>query len=401
MVSPVYKRAANEDSCLAEEIAPVRVILPWKTPPANPLEWPLKRDGSRSGQANTDSVNCSFLPISAEEAKVKLIDRIKRAINHGQSIQSDEPKTMSPAELHRLYAGSSVPGHRYLASSLNAAVHSPEIARDPAKWLADIPEINLAALVNAWLHTNCSTDYEQLYCIGLEPDTGQLTGMVKMKQGSGYSGRPCTTGSREYVAFWVDWGAGLRYEGTASVAVYDFGWLPPAGLEYIVSLPFGIHSRMPLLSGGAKSVKVRAVLSWNTPPSTTDPYAPVVWGNSIESRIPIPPSQTARACDQLPRLAGVGATEIEESGAEGRIVDAAIRALTGMTFGPYAGLTVAPENAIAGSRATERSFAIHSRDIECDEYKLTLYVSNRSDVNRGANPDLNQTSVRILPQEKN
>lgn len=173
------------------------------------------------------------------------------------------------------------------------AVHSPEIAPHPAKWIAGIPEIDLAKVANAWLNTNGNTDYEQLYCIGLDRDTGQLSGVLKVKQGSGYSGGPRTAGSIEYVAFWVDWGSGFQYEGTAEVAVYDFGWLPPAGLEYTVSLPVDLLSHLRPCCESAKTVKVRAVLSWNTPPSTRDPNAPVVWGHRVESRIPIPPRQEA------------------------------------------------------------------------------------------------------------
>ncbi len=400
MVSPDCKSAPEEDSCSTEKVSPGRGILPWKTSPANPLEWPVEWEGARSAQARIDSVNCNFLPISREEAKRKLIEKIKLVVNLGQSVQSEEPRILTPAELHRLYAGSSVPGHRYLASSLNAAVHSPEIARDPAKWLADIPEIKLASLVNAWLHTNSRTDYERLCCIGLDPDTDRLTGVLKMKQGVGYSGRPCTSGSREYVAFWVDRGTGFSYEGMASVAVYDFGWLPPAGLQYIVSLPAGLHSQDLVSTKVPKLAKVRAVLSWNTPPSTTDPYAPVVWGNCIEGLIPIAPSQTSRRDNQFLRPATSGATESDVSGAEGRIVDAAIRALTGMAFGPYAGLTVAPENTTASAGATDRSFAINAQDIDAGENNFTLYVSNCRDVTRGATTRLKHKSVKTFPQEK-
>jgi hypothetical protein len=160
------------------------------------------------------------------------------------------------------------------------------------------------------MNTNRSTEYEQLYCIGLDPDTGQLTGMLKVKQGSGYSGGPRTAGSREYIAFWVDWGSGFQYEGTASAVVHDFGWLPPAGLEYSVSLPVDLLSHIETRSEGSKTVKVRAVLCWNTPPSTSDPNAPVVWGNIMESRIPIPSRRNARAGNQVPGLA----MDIEDGG---------------------------------------------------------------------------------------
>jgi len=398
MASPDYRSTANDDSRLTKRFPTLHVILPWKTRPAKSHERPVLRGGARNVQVKTASVDCIPLPVFPEGARVSLIDKIKRAIRLGQTIQTVEPKTLSPAELHRLYAGTSVPEHRYLSPSLAAAVSSPEIARDPAKWLSDIPKISLPRVVNAWLNTNGNTDYERLYCIGLDPDTGQLTGVLTVKHGSGYSGKPCTTGSTEYVAFWVDWGSGFQYEGTASAAVYDFGWLPRAGLEYVVSLPIDLLSKIRFCSGDAKTVKVRAVLSWNIPPSTTDPYAPVVWGNSVESRISIPLGQSGRTLD---RLAAAGATAIDPATTHGKIVDAAIKALTVMPFAPYAGLTVAPESAVARTELTGRSFAIDARDIEDGDNAFTLVFSNRGNPSRGTITNLKQMPVRICPQAEN
>ncbi len=355
MVSPDNKCAAKEDSCLEGKLPVSRGILPWKMRPgANfPEGTPLSGDAGEE-QSQIGNFDLITLPI----------EMIELAMNPGQSVQRVELETLSPAELHQLYAGTQVPEHRYLAPSLTMAVHSPEIAPHPAKWIAGIPEIDLAKVANAWLNTNGNTDYEQLYCIGLDRDTGQLSGVLKVKQGSGYSGGPRTAGSIEYVAFWVDWGSGFQYEGTAEVAVYDFGWLPPAGLEYTVSLPVDLLSHLRPCCESAKTVKVRAVLSWNTPPSTRDPNAPVVWGNRVESRIPIPPSQEARAGNQAAHLATAGAAEIDRTGADERIADAAIRA----------------------------------REIDDGGKSFTLYAWKRSSMNRGARSNLNRPSPGFCPQ---
>ena len=391
MTSPDCKSAAKRDSCSKQKLPSLHVIFPWKRRPAISPQLPLSRDDARNAQVKGDGVDRDPTPISPDRAKVRLIDKIRPAIHPRESIETVEQKTLTPGDLHRLYAGTSVPEHRYLAPSLNDAVNSPELAPHPAKWLAGVSGIDLSKVVNAWLNTNRSTEFEQLYCIGLDPETVQLTGVLTVKQGNGYSGKPCTAGSREYVAFWVDWGYGFRYEGTASVAVYDFGWLPPAGLEYNVSLSVDLLSRMRSRRESPNTVKVRAVLSWGTPSSTADPNAPVVWGNSLESRIPIPPSQAAREANQVPCLATAGATEIHQNSTDGRIVDAAIKALTSMAFGPHAGLTVVPQNANASSGATDRSFTIDARDIEDSGNPFALYVSNRPNVNRDAVSSFNQT----------
>ena len=250
-------------------------------------------DGTREMEMNIPG----RIPLANIPANAKLIyiDKNKRTTHPAQriypeqSILASKSKLLSAAELHQLYAGTSVPAHRYLASLLNTAANSPVIALDPAKWLDGISGVNLSEVVEAWLHTNGNTEYEQLNSIGLDANTSRLTGVLTVKQRRGYVGGPSTAGSREFVAFWVDWGSGFQYEGTTSMAVHDFSSLSAAGLEYKVFLPVSFPAHTQPGSKGARTVKLRAVLSWNTPPSTTDPYAPVVWGNSLDGLILIPP----------------------------------------------------------------------------------------------------------------
>src|ERR1017187_3682249 len=63
------------------------------------------------------------------------------------------PRQLSAAELHALYAGTTVPQHRYLAAALHEAVHSWSIALDPARWFTGIAGIHLPSLANDWLTT--------------------------------------------------------------------------------------------------------------------------------------------------------------------------------------------------------------------------------------------------------
>jgi hypothetical protein len=298
MVSPEANGAAKEDAFLREAPAPIHIVFPRKTRPASSPQWRPQRDDPAGANVESNSAAVPPLPDRPDGTGAKLIDKIKRATGPGVASQEVDLRPLSASELHRLYASTSVPEHRYLSRTLTESVNSLEIGAHPAKWLAGIKGIDLTKVVNAWLNTNGSTEYEQLYCIGLDPDTNLLTGVVKVKKGSGYCGGVCTSGSREYVAFWVDSGSGFQYQGTSSAAVYDFGWLPANGLEYHIFLPVDLLTQMQAQSEGATTVKVRAVLSWNIPPSTTDPNAPVVWGNSIEIRIPIPLSKRAHAGDR-------------------------------------------------------------------------------------------------------
>jgi hypothetical protein len=252
----------------------------------NSQEWAPECDDTREMEMDIPGrIPPAIIP---EAAHAKLIDKAPKAVPSEPVILASRPKLLSAAELHQLYAGTSVPAHRYLASLLSTAVTSPAIALDPTKWLDGISGVNLSKVVEAWLHTNRNTEYEQLNSLGLDANTGWLTGVLTVKQRSGYSGGPSTAGSREFVAIWVDWGSGFQYEATTSVAVHDFSSLPAAGLEYKVFLPVDVLAEAQASSKGARTVKVRAVLSWNTPPSTTDPCAPVIWGNSLDGLILIP-----------------------------------------------------------------------------------------------------------------
>ena len=240
---------------------PRRIVLPWRTP---------------------SQANGSFQASTSSE-----VDEAKTEAAFPPDLFESAPHPLSPAELHSLYAGTTVPQHRYLAPALVAAVSSPAIALDPDKWFAGLEGIHFASVVDAWLNSNSDPSFEQLKCIGFDPHTSQLTAVLKIKQRRGYAGGTATAGSREFVAFWVDWGLGFQYEGTVSVAVFDFGSLPASGLEICVGLPVDLSRHTPAKGSVAPTIKVRAVLSWNTPPSTTHPYAQVVWGNSLDLRIAI------------------------------------------------------------------------------------------------------------------
>ncbi len=69
-----------------------------------------------------------------------------------------------------------------------------------------------------------NTSYEELECVGLSPDESLLAGIIRVKQSNGYSGGPCTAGSKEFVTFWADTDNNGSFDtclGTTSVTVYD------------------------------------------------------------------------------------------------------------------------------------------------------------------------------------
>jgi hypothetical protein len=72
------------------------------------------------------------------------------------------------------------------------------------------------------------TGYEELICVGLQPDQSTLYATIDVKQDFGYGGDLCTgPGAREYVRFFADWNGDGDFTdpdedlGVASIAVHD------------------------------------------------------------------------------------------------------------------------------------------------------------------------------------
>jgi len=130
-----------------------------------------------------------------------------------------------------------------------------------------------------------NVDFEQLTCVGLDPDRDALGGIVRLKQSAGYSGSLCRAGSQEHVAFWADWdndGTFEEYLGTASVTVHDVDLPDGDPLDFAVRLQTDAFLRHLQSCKTPNVVRIRAVLSWDTPPSTTDPDDLQTWGNRID-----------------------------------------------------------------------------------------------------------------------
>jgi hypothetical protein len=140
----------------------------------------------------------------------------------------------------------------------------------------------------------------------------RLVATFCVKQPSGYSGGPCTRGSVEYVAFWADWDDNCEFEylGTVATSVHDYTKLPKSGLCYAAVLPVDVNGlrqscKKPVLR------RVRAVLSWGAPPSTTDPDKVPYWGNRLDTHVQIAPGKPYDGTARFTIVGGVPAAEID------------------------------------------------------------------------------------------
>jgi hypothetical protein len=137
--------------------------------------------------------------------------------------------------------------------------------------------------------------FEQLDSVALEarPNSEQLVATFRIKQNAGYSGNLATAGSLEYVAFWADWEnmSTFTYLGTVPVKVHDVNRGSGEDICYTAALPVDLSAHRAGRET-ARIARIRAVLSWAVPPSTTNPNAMNAWGNSIDALVRFPVGKT-------------------------------------------------------------------------------------------------------------
>jgi hypothetical protein len=226
-------------------------------------------------------------------------------------------QTLSAADLEALYQGKDVPEHRYNLQALEPIVH--QMMQNPGliKGFKQDPVYqSKIQAIQAVLQSKSETRYEELQCVALRYDRDTLSATLRIKLPNGYSGNLCTDGSDEHVAFWAHVYDGIeqqcvwRYLGTASVNVHDFEAIPAGGLQYSVQLPYDFS---PWKRGCSNPVvmKIRAVLSWRSFPSTTDPFEPPVWGNAVEALIQLRPEDADIPGMLKPYLWSIGEMAVE------------------------------------------------------------------------------------------
>jgi hypothetical protein len=143
-----------------------------------------------------------------------------------------------------------------------------------------------------------------------------LVGTLVIKLPTGYLGSPCFAGRREYVAFWIDWGGGWEYAGTASTTVHDIAAIPKEGLSHAVYLPVNLNPHRRPCQEGPVTARVCAILSWDSPPPPANPDFAPVWGNRLETHIFVDPGVSTPTGDFTPyftSICGVDPCHIDQT----------------------------------------------------------------------------------------
>lgn len=281
--------------CQFDPLIRVRAILSWNTPPsANQPNWTPVWGNVHEAEILVEPRRLIFLPEILKLSNIDVHPSLKETIDTDMPIQT-KTKTFSGAELAEKYKGKDVPVHRFAFKEISAAV-SAKTSLSSESFASLLPGIKIDPGIIDVLFPKTDGDisYEELKCIGLDPNSpNTLVGVIHAKKSSGYSGEPCTDGSLEYVTFWGDFDGNGSFEtclGTANVRVYDLANMPTTGVYYAVRLPVDLAPFSQPCKKGPRSIRIRAVLSWNAIAPCSNPNYVPTWGNRVETLINVMPS---------------------------------------------------------------------------------------------------------------
>ena len=277
--------------CTAHHLILTRAILSWNNPPpANQPNWTPVWGNVREA---TIQVEPRKFIIFDEIFKGPLVTDLGLAPYLDAQAQVPLKKlSLGAAELAVAYKDHGVPVHRFAFKELTAFA-SGQMTLSAEAFGTLVPGVALDPdVVAKALSKDGDTSYEELTCIGLDPNSPDaLVGVIKVKKSAGYSGGPCTEGSREYVTFWADTDGNGSFDtclGTASVGVYDLA-VPPQGVHYAVRLPVDLSSYRQACER-PRVMRIRAILSWSVAPPCANPNYVPTWGNREETLIHIAPT---------------------------------------------------------------------------------------------------------------
>ncbi|MHC4563883.1 MAG: hypothetical protein ACYS8X_14085, partial [Planctomycetota bacterium] len=299
--------------CKLPVLPKVRAVLSWNAMPSlDPNQVPYF--GNTMDVDVQLEPNIMTLAVLAEEGllskKATLLDKVDLA----KPLATLPPTPVPWSQLVEAYHKAEVPDHRLVYEAVYPMVKPTALAPvAPAqKDLSIVQDLNidLSQVVDVLtLQSQANTTYEEVVCAGLNTPLDTLGAVIHVKKPCGYCGNLCQAGSREYVAFWADWnndGAYDAYLGTATVEVHDIGSIPSGGLYYGVELPVNL---LPHLKGchDPNIIRIRAVLSWAVPPSTTDPNDLNYWGNRLDVVVQVRPGvPSTELMDLLYTIGSVG-----------------------------------------------------------------------------------------------
>ncbi|QGY44363.1 hypothetical protein GM418_12060 [Maribellus comscasis] len=312
----------KQDLCVKANLPKVKAVLSWNSVPA-PNDPNLTTGSYVWGDVKEEYIQISpikfFIPnlplleVGSLFEKALLnpevsLNDIAATIPEGDvSLKKAKKEMLSGKvdfqELANTYRKKKIEPYRFGYKLLKEAGSSPDytILNNVYK-LFESNKLSFVESLGKLNKLKCNTTYEELFCVGADYNQEALIGTLKVKKSAGYNGDLCKDGSREYVSFWIQEEDNCSWEhaGTTSVNVHDIASIPRGGLSYSVILPYDF-SKFKRKCNRPRVLKVRAILSWNVPPSGMECSH---WGNIVESYIQIKPGMVWTA--NSPKLITVG-----------------------------------------------------------------------------------------------
>lgn len=351
--------------CFNSNIILCRAILSWNVaPPANTPDYTPVWGEVHNTHIQVDPFKFFLLADLFKEMKLEITPQLKAAVDLTQTVNVAEKATLSLAEKHALYEKKDVPAHRFAFAEVQSLLVPADAAVTAnLSNYAVSPEIfaslniDLQDLIAKLQDTDGSTYYEEMECIGYNPNLDTLVGTIRIKRPNGYSGGLCAAGSREYVTFWADLNGNGTFEtclGVTSVNVHDIDKVPNEGLEYAVFLPVNLKQYQQPCQYGPRLIRIRAILSWQTPAPCWNPNHVPTWGNREETLICLKPGVQPQG--HAPIIQTVGSMDVDD-----------VNSITGLANGTAA---------LAGFSALDSPFG--------GLVILTGHIANTADLSSGA-----------------
>lgn len=291
----------NKTSCCQDSpvLPNVRAILSWNMIPTAgdpnfPFIWGDRKE-ARIQIAPSNSFWCHIKDLLGNIKDIKINPEIfapdfeqKYLPGLQESTKLFQPvvkQTHSPYELKRIY-GKDVEDSRIAHGTIMQQSKLKVFNQNSVAQL--LPGFDIASIIDIILFPKFNTSYEELQCVSLNRDLDTLHAAVQVKRKTGYLGDLCTTGSREYVAFYMDFGGGWEYMGTSSVAVHDINEMPDSGLWYDVALTINLDAHRKQWCEVGKA-RLKGILSWNAAPPANNPNYIAPYGDWEECTVEVKP----------------------------------------------------------------------------------------------------------------
>ena len=312
-LNPRKRRCCDRDPVLPR----IRAILSWNIePPANMPNWVPVWGNRLERDVQVDPRSpflCNFLD-QFDLAKVQkinpaLVAKLKVMLADAGPVPKPKANVAHLLEKARKSKEPLLPLRQAFPMIAKLAQNKTDIAAFEALKGLDI---DIGKFDDFILKPNFNTTYEELHCVGLDRDRELLHGVVQIKRPTGFSGDLCSQGSREYIAFYLDFGSGWEYQGTTFVDVHDIQQTPQGGLWYQASLPVDLepHKKEWCETGRAR---IRGILSWATPPVANDPNYIPYWGDREDCWIELRPLPEGVVSGQLtPFLEAIGNMPVDK-----------------------------------------------------------------------------------------